>query len=632
MTKTFHLRPVGQKDDTLRSLVNRLNTPASVPFGHKVAGPAEGITFYDQMGQAHTWDGAAIAAFDERMGAAEQKMAEAEEQLAEARAELDAAKERIGATSGDLTSYIEKVNAAQASADAAKETLNGLEAELIAASSEIAGVKARLSTSETKAKELAGDIGALEAGLADATASAQEAKQTAAGAQTSANGKNAVSYSTGSPAGAGGRPGDTHYQVNSSGTVLRWWRWSGTSWAPQALDGQVVSSLDAGKITAGTLNAARIRAGSITGDKVDAQSVAAAVGTFVKVNAENITVTSELAARIVNAMDLTAKKLVVSEETLLANATFLGVTVAEELNFTKLLRGRDAIIDGTLDVAQLNVTEQMAASIVNAMSVTAKKLVVTEDAIMNQLTVIQNIVTPELVAERINVKNLGAALVTAGALQTDSATSRGVKITSAGINAWDLAGRQTIRLNGADNLLVGSLATGDTTTGRIRIFNGPHPVNGRPYGFITMHDVGGESGKQGVIEFNEQALTLSVKDGTSNGHTQPFRRGLMVSPEGATLVGNLLLDGQFKKSPAFRAHAIRLGHIPAGHYKEFTQPFTQVSGQNPYSLTQFSSSNFANVSAVAWTSNGSVKFRVYNSSAFEARDVWCDLILLGLER
>ena len=631
MVKVIDKRPTNPQD-SLRRLLNGIKTPASVPHGIKVAGPNDYVSFMDSSGVSHRWDGDAIATFDERMGAAEQKMAEAEEQLAEARAELNAAKERIGAASGDLTAYIEKVNAAQAAADAAKETLNGLEAELAAASSEIDGVKARISTSETKTGELARDIVALESGLAEATASAQEAKQAAALAQTSANGKSTVIYSTGSPSGEGRRPGDTHYQVNASGTVLRWWRWSGTAWAPQALDGQVISSLDAGKITAGTLDAARIRARSITGDKIDAQSVAAAVGTFVKVNAENITVTSDLAARIVNAMDLTTKKLVVSEEALLANATFLGVTVAEELNFTKLLRGRNAIIDGTLDVAQLNVTEQMAAEIVNAMSINAKKLVVTEDAILNQLTVIQNIVTPELVAERINVKNLGAALITAGALQTDDAANRGVKITSTGINAWDSAGRQTIRLNGADNLLVGSLATGDTTTGRIRIFNGPHPVNGRPYGFITMHDVGGESGKQGVIEFNEQALTLSVKDGTSNGHTQPFRRGLMVSPDGATLVGNLLLDGQFKKSPAFRAHAIMLGRIPAGHYKEARQPFTKVNGQRPYNVTQLSSSNFANVNAVTWTHDTEVVIRVYNNSAFEARDVWADMILLGLER
>lgn len=372
--------------------------------------------------------------------------------------------------------------------------------------------------------------------------------------------------------------------------------------------------------------------GSITGEKVDAQSVAAAVGTFVKVNAENVGVSGELAARMVSAMTAQTKNLVVTESAILQHTTLLGTTVAEQLNVTKKLVARNAIIDGTLDVSQLNVTEQMAAEIVNAMSVNTKKLVVTEDAILNQLTVIQNIVTPELVAERINVKNLGAALVTAGALQTDEAANRGVKITSAGINAWDTMGRQTIRLDGTNNLLMGQLSTGDETVGRIKLFNAFHPVNNRPAGFITIHDTGGTAGKQGVIEYNDQQLMLSVKDGFEGGYSQPFRKGLIVTPDGATLVGNLLLDGQFKKSPAFRAHAISLGNIPAGHYKEFTQSFTQVNGQRPYSISQLASVNFANMSAVSWTDRQSVKFRVYNNSTFEARDVWCDLILLGLER
>lgn len=251
---------------------------------------------------------------------------------------------------------------------------------------------------------------------------------------------------------------------------------------------------------------------------------------------------------------------------------------------------------------------------------------------MNQLTVIQNIVTPELVAERINVKNLGAALVTAGALQTDDAANRGVKITSTGINAWDTVGRQTIRLDGTNNLITGQLATGDETVGRIKLFNATHPVNRRPAGFITIHDVGGTAGKQGVIEYNDQQLMLSVKDGTAGGYSQPFRKGLLVTADGATLVGNLTLGGQFKKSPAFRAHAISFGNIPAGHYKEVTQPVTRVNGQNPYSLIQMSSHNLANLSAVAWTVDGTVKIRVYNNSSFEATYVWCDLVLLGLER
>lgn len=634
---------------------------------------------------------------------------------------------------------------------------------------------------------------------ADATRAAtqaQDAMRAANLAQDSANGKNTVSYTTGNPAGVGTRLGDTHYKVNAAGTVLAWWRWSGSAWVEQALDGQVISSLDAGKITAGWLDAARIKAGSITADKmligigdnlvpngngmgvegweafgrnsnpemsngnpgsfwvlgrknadsarfpirpglfrfrvdartsvpsgarfyvqilffrgdtqlaapypvvnqilttsyqiytgqvtapagtdsysirvysmhpngtvdetkhcwytgfemreirdgtlivngsitgqqIHAQSVGAVVGEFVQVRAQNVEITGELVGRVVNAMSAQHKNLVVTESALLQHAVLLGTTVAEQLNITKKLIARDAIVDGTLDVAQLNVTVGMAAAIVNAMDVNAKKLVVTKEAILNQVTVIESIVTPELIAQKISVQDLGAKLISTTALQTDTAANRGVKITSTGINAWDSAGRQTIRLNGVSNLLTGDFATGDDSGGRIRAFTGQHPVNGRPYGFLTFHDVGGYTGKQGVIEFNDNQMCLSVKDGHQQGHAQPFRKGLIVTSDGATLAGNLSLEGLFKKSPALQAIAISFGNIPAGHYKEVTQPVTRVNGQNPYSLIQMSSHNLANLSAVAWTVDGTVKIRVYNNSGFEATHVWCDLVLLGLER
>lgn len=634
---------------------------------------------------------------------------------------------------------------------------------------------------------------------ADATAaatSAQDAMRAANQAQDSANGKNTVSYTTGTPAGVGTRLGDTHYQVNAVGTVLRWWRWSGSAWVEQALDGQVISSLDAGKITVGTLDAARIKAGSITadkmligigdnlvpngnggasegweafnretsptesngnpgsfwvqgrkvprtarfpirpgvyrfsvdtrtsvpagarfyvqlvffragvqlsapypvvnqvlyteyrtytgqvtapagadsyeirvfsmhsngtvdeaekcwytgfelreirdgslivngsitGEKVNAQSVAAAVGTFVKVNAENVGVSGELAARIVTAMTAQTKNLVVTESAILQHTTLLGTTVAEQLNVTKKMVARDAIVDGTLDVAQLNVTEQMAASIVNAMSVNAKKLVVTEDAIMNQLTVIQNIVTPELVAERINVKNLGAALVTAGALQTDDAANRGVKITSTGINAWDTAGRQTIRLDGTNNLITGQLATGDETVGRIKLFNATHPVNRRPAGFITIHDTGGTTGKQGVIEYNDGQLLLSVKDGIDAGYSQPFRKGIAVTPDGLTLAGDLTLSGLFRQSESFRAHSGGPYSVPGGSFVDVTFTFPNA-GNRPYILPSVSFDDAADINLSLWNvTNTSARVRVYNSGSNRVTGLYVDIIILPLRR
>lgn len=140
----------------------------------------------------------------------------------------------------------------------------------------------------------------------------------------------------------------------------------------------------------------------------------------------------------------------------------IGDTAANQINTRRLIVGRDAILTGTVDVAQLNVTEQMSAAVVDAMSVEAKKLVVTEDAILNRLTVIEDIVTPELVADRINVQTLGAKLVTSGSLQTDTLSNRGIKINSGGIKGYDETGRLTIDINGKNNTLIGNLRTNAT--------------------------------------------------------------------------------------------------------------------------------------------------------------------------
>lgn len=61
--------------------------------------------------------------------------------------------------------------------------------------------------------------------------------------------------------------------------------------------------------------------GTITGDKVHAESVAAKVGQFVKVQAENVEVTSELAARLVSSMRTETKNLVVTESAVMQHIT-----------------------------------------------------------------------------------------------------------------------------------------------------------------------------------------------------------------------------------------------------------------------------------------------------------------------
>ncbi len=233
--------------------------------------------------------------------------------------------------------------------------------------------------------------------------------------------------------------------------------------------------------------------GSITGKQVDAESVAAKVGQFVNVKAANVEVTEDLSARVVNAMNANTKNLVVTESAVLQHTTLLGTTVADELNVRRLLRGRDAILTGTVDVAQLNVTEAMSAEIVNAMSVAAKKLVVTEDAILNRATVVQSLVTPELIADKANVDTLGARLVSAGAIVSRDSTgsvqiapsgiilqnaspgatsfTRQVKLTSSGLQGGTRT-TQTVNIDGENNWMTGTFRTG-TSGPRISMLSGP---------------------------------------------------------------------------------------------------------------------------------------------------------------
>lgn len=142
----------------------------------------------------------------------------------------------------------------------------------------------------------------------------------------------------------------------------------------------------------------------------------------------------------------------------------IGDTAAAQINGRQLIVGRDAVVPGTLDVAQLNVTEQMSAQMVSAMSVESKKLVVTEDAIMNRVTVIQDIVTPQLVAERVN-----AALITGSVLQTSSLDNTGVKISNTGYKAYNANGDLAVNLDGKNNLMVGTFSTSTKESSGVKI-------------------------------------------------------------------------------------------------------------------------------------------------------------------
>jgi hypothetical protein len=82
------------------------------------------------------------------------------------------------------------------------------------------------------------------------------AYSTATTAQATANGKNKVTYSTSAASGSNSA-GDIWFQYTTGGVITAQWTGAGgTTWNSNTLASTVIASLDAGKITAGTISVA----------------------------------------------------------------------------------------------------------------------------------------------------------------------------------------------------------------------------------------------------------------------------------------------------------------------------------------------------------------------------------------
>lgn len=81
--------------------------------------------------------------------------------------------------------------------------------------------------------------------------------------------------------------------------------------------------------------------------------------------------------------------------------------------------------------------------------------------------------------------NLNGVTITGGTIQTVGTVNRGVKITSAGLKAWDGNGNQTLDLNGSTNTMTGTFRTADSGA-RIEISN--TTSGGVAIGEMSGHD------------------------------------------------------------------------------------------------------------------------------------------------
>lgn len=83
----------------------------------------------------------------------------------------------------------------------------------------------------------------------------------------SADGKSTITWDTSAPGSTPGQAGDTWFRTSGS-SIIGYWGHDGSGWVERTLDPVVIPNLDAGKITTGHLDAARIQAGSVTVDKL----------------------------------------------------------------------------------------------------------------------------------------------------------------------------------------------------------------------------------------------------------------------------------------------------------------------------------------------------------------------------
>lgn len=305
----------------------------------------------------------------------------------------------------------------------------------------------------------------------------------------------------------------------------------------------------------------------------------------------------------------------------------VGATATDQINSRRLIVGRDAILTGTVDVAQLNVTEGMSAEIVKAMTTESKRLIVTEDAILQRATVIENLVTPQLIAKRVDVQDLGAKLITSGSIQTDTAANRGVKINSSGINAWNSSGVQSMRLNGTNNLLVGSFATAPEDGTGLKIdsrasmtaidlfsntagITGTGTLNGA-HGFITFSS---------PTSLGSTELRVGAMDRTSGrDDNDPAIRFLPFNKS----IGFM---GRFERdSSGFKCGQGEHSGLSGAGYIDFTvtyptpfpsgvttMPFVTVLSQNPREMSQI----------ITNATNSGFKVRIVNGTSLATGYIW----------
>ena len=379
----------GALSDAVNSSITTAGSNASTALANAAAAKTAADQAAKDAQTAQSNASAAKTAADQ----AAKDLETAEKNLASVTGRVDATEEEIAAAQEAVTTAQNKANAAAQAAATAQSTADT--------------AKQNAATAQTKADS--------------AYSLADQAKKAAATAQTSADGKNTVFYQTTQPPTTGRKTGDTWFDTDDGNRI---YRWDGSKWtaaqfgtnaiANAAITNALIANLDAGKITTGTLAAARIGAESITAEKLAAGSVIAGKLAANAVTASTIVAGAvtldKLAANSVNASKIVAGSITAAQ---LAAATITG----------------DKIKAGTIAAGNLAAGSVTADKIVADAITTAK---IAANAITATQLAAGAVTAAKIAAEQITADKIAAGAITADKFYGTAITSKNYVANSAG--------------------------------------------------------------------------------------------------------------------------------------------------------------------------------------------------------
>lgn len=242
---------------------------------------------------------------------------------------------------------------------AAAQRITQTETDLTAAAGKI-------TTAEASIKSVADRVSPLETGINTLT------KTTIPGLQTSIDGKTGILRKTAAPTDADTADPGTRWEVwstlNAGGKLLQTWRRTATTnaWIQDVLSPAYLPQVDIGDGTFGSLKGGRLEANSITATQIDAASIAAAVGTFVKINVENITATAAATLNSVVAQRIAAGTA--SFQTVDAKNIFVtGTSSFNEVVAKRIAADTGQFLSISVDQLTVSGTANMAEVVANRM-------------------------------------------------------------------------------------------------------------------------------------------------------------------------------------------------------------------------------------------------------------------------